>query len=356
MSNKLNLLQYDILKVRKIFKDIGENTFRADQLTDWIYRHYCDNFQSMTNFSRDLRKKMESFFQILPPRIQEKKISLDGTIKWRMRTDSEETIETVFIPEGRRKTLCISSQIGCPLKCRFCFVSKKKFRRNLKISEIVGQVWIAGKILRKEISSVFSKKRNHLLPFTNIVIMGTGEPLLNFRNILSSIRIITSSHGFNFPEKKIVLSTAGVSPAIEKLLENTQIKLAISLHAPNNKIRDRIMPINKKYDIQSILDSIQKFQNHSNIFQRITIEYIMLRGINDEVQDAYQLADILKNIPVKINLIPFNSTAGIPYKRSNLLHIQQFSEILKKFRFVTTVRKTKGGDIQASCGQLSYEN
>lgn len=343
---KINLLNINKKELNNFLNKIGEKPFRANQIMKWIYGNYCNNFNSMLNINKKLRNKLNNIATIYSPKIKKKEYSKDGTIKWTFKIENQE-IETVYIPNKKKSTICISSQLGCPLKCDFCLTGKQGFNRNLKVFEIIGQIWsIAKKIY-------FSKKYVYK-PITNVVIMGMGEPLLNFKNITKAIDIMLDKEGFNFSKRKITLSTSGISPMIKKLAYKTDIKLAISLHAPNNDIRNKIMPINKKYNIENVLKNAKFFLKKTKANnKKITIEYIMLNQVNDDTKHAYQLIKHLKNIPSKINLIPLNTFTNSKYKTSCKKKILSFSEILIKNGFVTTIRKPRGKDIQAACGQLS---
>lgn len=347
-KKKTNLLNLDKEKMEKFFKKLGEKTYRANQIMKWIYHKYCDNFDKMNNINKILKKKLKSVSTISTLKIYNKKISIDGTIKWIFKIKNKK-IETIYIPNKKKATLCLSSQIGCPIKCKFCLTGKSKFTRNLKVHEIISQIW--------KISEIIYKNKEKYKPITNIVMMGMGEPLLNIKNVICAIKIINNNFGFGISKRKITLSTSGISPAIIKLANQIDIKLAISLHAPNNEIRNQIIPINQKYNIQSILKSAQYFlkKTKSNK-KKITIEYIMLKKINDSEKNAHKLVKCLKDLPCKINLIPFNTFPDTSYKASSNKQINQFAKILKKKGFITTIRKSRGKDIKAACGQLSEKN
>ena len=331
--------------MRNFFLSIGEKKFCADQMMHWIYHEYCDDFNKMTNISNILRKKLNNMCVIEAPKFIEEKRSVDGTIKWQVAVNNN-LVETVYIPEKNRSTLCISSQIGCILECSFCATGQIGFKKNLNVSEIVGQIWNASKIINH---NQFQKHR----PITNIVLMGMGEPLLNLNNVVNSLKIILNDFGFNISKNKVTLSTSGIVPALDKLSNMIDVNLAVSLHAPNNIIRDKLMPINKKYNIQNLLHSINRYLNKSHANRGgVTIEYVMLNNINDEVVHAEELAMILKKIPSKINLIPWNCFPNSIYKSSDQIKIKKFAAILIKKGFFTVIRKNRGTDINAACGQL----
>ncbi|CAL4321786.1 23S rRNA (adenine(2503)-C(2))-methyltransferase RlmN [Buchnera aphidicola] len=341
---KVNLLNLNLEKMRDFLKYIQEKPFRANQIMKWIYHHFCDDFSKMSNISKKLKNKLIKYSFINPPKFIQEKKSFDGTIKWSFLTNKKH-VETVYIPEKNRATVCISSQIGCLLNCDFCYTGKMGFQKNLKVFEIIGQLW--------NVIKLFNEK-NKIKKITNIVFMGMGEPLLNFKNIVMALNIILHDHGFNFSKHKVTLSTAGIVPLINKLNGLIDIKLAISLHASNNKIRNRLMPINKKYNIQSVLESANNYLKNSKANKgKITIEYVMLDKVNDSLKNAEELAVILKNIPSKVNLIPWNSFPESVYNTSTASNIVHFSKILTKRKIFNTIRKNRGKDIYAACGQLN---
>ncbi|BAP58443.1 23S rRNA (adenine(2503)-C(2))-methyltransferase RlmN [Candidatus Tachikawaea gelatinosa] len=341
----INLLDLTRDQMKKFLVDINEKPFRANQIMKWIYHNFCDDFEKMTNISKSLRNKLKKFSEIKIPKIIKEEKSIDGTIKWLILI-STQYIETVYIPEKNRGTLCVSSQIGCPVKCSFCATGQQKFYRNLLTSEIIGQIWL--------IKNIQNKKK--ILPITNIVFMGMGEPLLNVNNVGQAILIILDDYCFGFSKRRVTISTTGIVPAFKKLKKIVDVALAISLHASNDALRNKIVPINKKYNICNLLNAIKEYTKNSYANKKgITIEYVMLNNINDSEEDAHKLIILLKKIPSKINLIPWNFIKGLPYKTSSYEKIFRFSEILMKNGFFTVIRKTKGSDINASCGQLIGE-
>ncbi|WP_367679144.1 23S rRNA (adenine(2503)-C(2))-methyltransferase RlmN [Buchnera aphidicola] len=343
IDKKINLFNFDVINMRKFFISIQEKSFRADQIMKWIYHHNCINLLDMNNIKKKLRYNLSKIVSIIPPKFVKEQISLDGSIKWSVLVDNQ-LVETIYIPEKSRATLCISTQAGCNLKCVFCLTGKQGFNRNLKVSEIIGQIWQARKIIKK----------NNYHPITNIVLMGMGEPLLNFNNVVKSIKIMLHPLGFGFSKKKITLSTSGIVPAINQLINEVDVNLAISLHAPNDMIRSQIMPINNKYNIQMVLLAAQNYMKKSKANRNgITIEYVLLHNINDSLQHANQLTNILSNIKSKINLIPWNDFHGSSLSCSSNIRIQSFHNFLLKKNFFSTIRKNRGQDIQAACGQLS---
>ena len=300
----------------------------------------------MTDINKVLRGKLKEVAEIRAPEVVEEQRSSDGTIKWAIAV-GDQRVETVYIPEDDRATLCVSSQVGCALECKFCSTAQQGFNRNLRVSEIIGQVWRAAKI-------VGAAKVTGQRPITNVVMMGMGEPLLNLNNVVPAMEIMLDDFGFGLSKRRVTLSTSGVVPALDKLGDMIDVALAISLHAPNDEIRDEIVPINKKYNIETFLAAVRRYLEKSNANQgRVTIEYVMLDHVNDGTEHAHQLAELLKDTPCKINLIPWNPFPGAPYGRSSNSRIDRFSKVLMSYGFTTIVRKTRGDDIDAACGQLA---
>lgn len=347
-SQKINLLDLNRQQMREFFLSLGEKPFRADQVMKWIYHYCCDDFEQMTDINKKLRNRLMELTEIRAPEVAEEMRSTDGTIKWAIRV-GDQLVETVYIPEGDRATLCVSSQVGCALECKFCSTAQQGFNRNLRVSEIIGQVWRAAKI-------VGAAKITGQRPITNVVMMGMGEPLLNLNNVVPAMEIMLDDFGFGLSKRRVTLSTSGVVPALDKLGDMIDVALAISLHAPNNKLRDDIVPINKKYNIETFLAAVKRYIGKSNANQgRVTIEYVLLDHVNDSTDDAHELAALLKETPCKINLIPWNPFPGAPYGRSSNSRIDRFSKVLMDYGFTTIVRKTRGDDIDAACGQLAGE-
>ena len=346
INGKINLLDLTRKEMRQFFADMGEKPFRADQVMKWIY-HYCyDDFDLMTDINKVLRTKLKAVAEIRAPEVSEEQRSADGTIKWAIRVGDQE-VETVYIPEDDRATLCVSSQVGCALECKFCSTAQQGFNRNLRVSEIIGQVWRAAKI----IGSLKSSGRR---PITNVVMMGMGEPLLNLTHVVPAMEIMLDDFGFGLSKRRVTISTSGVVPALDKLGDMIDVALAISLHAPTDDVRDEIVPINKKYNIETFLASVRRYLGKSNANGgRVTVEYVMLDHINDSTDQAHQLAACLKDTPSKINLIPWNPVPGAPYGRSSNSRIDRFAKVLMEYGFTTIVRKTRGDDIDAACGQLA---
>lgn len=345
-EKKINLLDLNRKAMREFFASIGEKPFRADQIMKWIYHYCCDDFDEMSNINKVLRTKLKAISEIRAPEVAEEMCSSDGTIKWAFSVDGQ-LIESVYIPERDRATLCVSSQVGCALDCKFCSTAQQGFNRNLRVSEIIGQVWRASKIL---IEKGLAKQR----PISNVVMMGMGEPLLNVNNVVPAMEIMLDDFGYGLSKRRVTLSTSGVVPALDKLAGKIDVALAISLHAPNDEIRSKIMPINEKYNIAQFLASVKRYLATSNANHgKVTIEYVMLDQVNDDIPHARELAQLLKHVPCKINLIPWNPFPGAPYKRSSNSRIDRFMKTLMEYGFTVIIRKTRGDDIDAACGQLA---
>lgn len=341
-----NLLDYDADDLAKYFLDIGEKPFRASQILQWVHKLGVTDFDAMTNLSKTLRSTLSTTTTIEAPAILQTKTSRDGTVKWLLKVDEKNSVETVFIPEDNRGTLCVSSQVGCPLDCRFCATAQQGFNRNLSTAEIIGQVWLAAREL--------GHHPEHNRVITNVVMMGMGEPLLNFDNVVSAMRLMLDDFAYGLARKRVTLSTAGHVPGIDKLRETCAVSLAVSLHAPNDELRDRIVPINKKYPIEELLAACKRYVVN-NPHDMITFEYVMLKNINDSQNHAKQLITILNGLPAKVNLIPFNPFPGAQFECSEIGTINNFRERLQKAGIVTVTRKTRGDDIAAACGQLVGE-
>jgi 23S rRNA (adenine2503-C2)-methyltransferase len=345
-SSKINLLDLNYEAMRTFFAEIGEKPFRAQQVMKWIYQFGVDDFEQMTNLNKKLRQKLQHKCEIIAPVIAKQQNASDGTIKFALELSGGQEVETVWIPDGERATLCVSSQVGCALECTFCSTAQQGFNRNLTVSEIIGQVWRVATTLGL---SNDSNRR----PVTNVVMMGMGEPLLNVKNVVPAMDIMMHDLGFGLSKRRVTLSTSGVVPALDKLGDNIDVALAISLHAPNDELRDEIVPINKKYPIEVFLKSVRGYLAKSNANQgKVTVEYVMLNGINDSMEQAHELAKVLKDTPCKINLIPFNPYPGSPYTCSSNSRIDRFAKVLIEYGFIVVVRRTRGDDIDAACGQL----
>ena len=345
-AKKINLMDLTRQQMREFLKELGEKPFRADQLVKWIYHFGEDNFDNMTNINKKLREKLKAVAEIKAPEVAVEQRSADGTIKWAMQM-GEQQVETVYIPEADRATLCVSSQVGCALACTFCSTAQQGFNRNLTVSEIIGQVWRASKIIGN-----FGV--TGIRPITNVVMMGMGEPLLNVANVVPAMEIMLDDFAYGLSKRRVTLSTSGVVPALDNLSKMIDVALAISLHAPNDELRDEIVPINKKYNIKMLIDSVNRYLSVSNANHgKVTIEYVMLDHVNDGVEHAHQLAEVLKNTPCKINLIPWNPFPEAPYAKSSNTRIDRFQKTLMEYGFTVIIRKTRGDDIDAACGQLA---
>ena len=345
-AKKVNLMNLTRAQMREFFAELGEKPFRADQLVKWIYHFGEDNFDNMTNLNKKLREKLKSVAEIKAPEVAVEQRSADGTIKWAMQVGDQQ-VETVYIPEADRATLCVSSQVGCALACTFCSTAQQGFNRNLTVSEIIGQVWRASKIIGNfGVTGV--------RPITNVVMMGMGEPLLNVANVVPAMEIMLDDFAYGLSKRRVTLSTSGVVPALDNLSKMIDVALAISLHAPNDELRDEIVPLNKKYNIKTLIDSVNRYLSVSNANHgKVTIEYVMLDHVNDHVEHAHQLAEVLKNTPCKINLIPWNPFPEAPYAKSSNTRIDRFQKTLVEYGLTVIVRKTRGDDIDAACGQLA---
>lgn len=345
LITKTNLMGLDRQMMIDYFESISEKSFRAKQVMQWIHQYGVVNFEEMTNISKVLRETLSQQCEVTLPSIISDKLSVDGTRKWLLDVGKGGAIETVFIPEETRGTLCISSQVGCSLNCSFCATGKQGYNRNLSVAEIVGQLWLAKHLLAEQYQS---DKRI----VSNVVMMGMGEPLLNFNNVVSAMKIMQDDFSFGLSKRRITLSTAGVVPKISALKEACPVTLAVSLHAPNDVLRNELVPINKKYPIAELLSACRNYVTDSTQ-AKVTFEYIMLNGVNDTDECSQQLVRLLQGFPCKINLIPFNSFPRIHYKRSSNNRIYRFRDKLNNAGIVTTIRKTRGDDIEAACGQLA---
>jgi 23S rRNA (adenine2503-C2)-methyltransferase len=332
---------------------LGAKPFRARQLMKWIYRRGAADFSAMTDLKQEFRASLSEIAEISVPQIVAQQTSADGTRKWMLRMDDVQGIETVYIPEPDRGTLCISSQVGCAMDCTFCSTAQQGFNRNLSAAEIVGQVWLAQRELAEarspaDTDDAGASRRN----ITNVVFMGMGEPLANYRNVLPAMRIFMDDLGYDLSRRRVTLSTSGLVPQIYKLAEECNVALAVSLHAPNDKLRDELVPINRKHPIAELLAACWHYLDKQN-GRSVTFEYVMLDGVNDQPQHARQLTRLLKDRPAKLNLIPFNVFPDTRYRRSPAAVIVKFRDILNEQGVIATIRKTRGDDIDAACGQLA---
>lgn len=346
---KVDLIGLTQKELETALTSIGAEKFRAKQVWAWMYKHGARSFDEMNNIAKPLRRAMEEHFTIGRPKIDQDLESVDKTRKWLLEFQDGNKVETVFIPEADRGALCVSSQVGCTLTCSFCHTGTMKLVRNLTAAEIIGQTLNA-----RDCMGEWGKRREDQL-FTNIVMMGMGEPLFNYDNVARALTIIMDGEGIAISKRRITLSTSGVVPMIEKCGEELGVNLAISLHAVNDELRDELVPLNKKYPIKVLLDACRRYPAANNA-RRITFEYVMLKGINDSDADARELVRLLKGIPAKVNLIPFNPWPGSNYECSSNNRIRAFSQIVNDAGFSSPVRTPRGRDIYAACGQLKSES
>ena len=340
-----NLLDFNHQELTEFVAKFGHKPFRANQLLRWIYKDGEQSFDKMSDIAKDFRETLNSHAQIIPPDITFDHTSQDGTRKWLLNVGESNLIEMVFIPESTRGTLCVSSQVGCALECTFCSTGRQGFNRNLTSSEIIGQLWLANKLIDKKDNDSEQKS------VTNVVMMGMGEPLTNYKHVVHALEMMLDDKVYGLSRRRVTLSTSGLVPAIDQLREDCPVSLAISLHASNDELRDEIVPINKKYPIKSLMEACLRYiEKAPRDF--ITFEYVMLSGVNDSVEQAKELIKITHNVPCKFNLIPFNPFPNSGYECSSRSTIQAFQKVLMDAGIVTTIRKTRGDDIDAACGQL----
>ena len=342
-ETRINLMDLDETRMRDFFESIGEKPFRAQQVLKWIYHQGITDFEQMTNLGVALRQRLSSIAVIEPPRVLTEQLSVDGTTKWLMGFGGGNAVETVYIPEPRRGTLCISSQVGCALNCTFCSTGAQGFNRNLSTSEIIGQVWQAAKAL--------GHQRNGTRRITNVVLMGMGEPLLNFDAVVPALSLLRNDLGFGMAAKRVTLSTAGLVPGIDRLRETIDVALAVSLHAPEDTLRETLVPLNRKYPIAELMRSCADYVSDKHK-RTVTFEYTLIDGVNDHPEHARKLVKLLRRLPSKLNLIPFNPFPGTAYRCSPESRIREFQDIVMQGGLIATVRKTRGDDIDAACGQL----
>jgi 23S rRNA (adenine2503-C2)-methyltransferase len=360
MTEKVNLLDFTLPQLTEWVAAQGEKPFRAKQLFQWVHQRGVAEFDAMTDLARSLRDKLRDRAEVRPPAILSEHRSADGTVKWLFDVGIGNGIETVFIPEDDRGTLCVSSQVGCALDCKFCSTGRQGFNRDLRVGEIVGQLWVANKRLAElgvaRLPSAEPSARAEgdasPKPVSNVVMMGMGEPLNNFVPVVDAMKIMLDDFAYGLSRRRVTLSTSGVVPQIRKLAEALPVALAVSLHAPTDELRSRIMPINDAYPIADLLDACREYLAVSPR-DFITFEYVMLEGVNDAPDHAKELARLLKKIPSKVNLIPFNGFPDSGFERSDWSRIKRFQQVLLDAGFVATVRKTRGDDIDAACGQLA---
>jgi 23S rRNA (adenine2503-C2)-methyltransferase len=342
-ETRINLMDLDEVRLREFFESIGEKPFRAQQVMKWIYHQGVTDFDQMTNLGLGLRQSLRQIATIVSPQILSTKTSVDGTCKWLMGFGGGNAVETVFIPEPNRGTLCISSQVGCALNCSFCSTGAQGFSRNLNTSEIIGQVWQAAQALGHE--------RNGTRRITNVVLMGMGEPLLNFDAVVPALSLLRDDLGFGLAARRVTLSTAGMVPGINRLRDTIDVALAVSLHAPEDELREKLVPLNRKYPIRELMQSCADYVSEKHK-RSVTFEYTLIDGVNDHPEHARKLVKLLRRLPSKLNLIPFNPFPGTRFRCSPEQKIRAFQEIVKQGGLIATVRKTRGDDIDAACGQL----
>jgi 23S rRNA (adenine2503-C2)-methyltransferase len=343
-AERINLLGHTESALIEFFAGLGEKPFRARQVLQWVHQRDVDRFSDMTDLSKDLRAELAEIASIRLPELLSEQTSVDGTVKWLFESGAGQAVESVFIPEPGRGTLCISSQVGCALDCAFCATGAQGFNRNLSCDEIIGQVTHANRHL--------PPRPNGEPAVTNVVFMGMGEPLANYRNLLPALELLISDFAYGLSRRRITVSTSGLVPQIEKLGDDCNVSLAVSLHAPNDELRDRLVPVNRIHPIAELLDACWRYAaKRANRF--ITFEYVMLNGVNDDPKYADELVALLRDRPAKVNLIPFNPFAGNDFRRSPAETIRQFQKRLRDQGVIATTRKTRGDDIDAACGQLA---
>ena len=340
----VNLLDFDAAGLTAFFAEIGEKPFRAKQVLRWMHRLGQSDSDAMTEIAKSLREKLKAMASVTPPAIVSDKLSDDGTRKFLFDVGGSNAVETVFIPEDDRGTLCISTQAGCALDCSFCSTGKQGFNRNLTVSEIIGQLWQANRALGAD------PKGDRII--SNVVMMGMGEPLANFENTVTALRLMLDDNAYGLSRRRVTVSTSGLVPAMDRLGEECPVALAVSLHAPNDRLRDVLVPINCKYPLRDLMSACQRYLEKAPR-DFVTFEYVMLDGVNDSDTQAYALLGLTRKVSCKFNLIPFNPFPGSPYQRSQAVRIKRFAEILIGAGVVTTTRKTRGDDIDAACGQLA---
>jgi len=345
-TGKVNLLGLTRVQMEQFFLGMGEKKFRAQQVLKWIHHQGLTRIEDMSNLGRALREKLVQVAEVRPPEIASQQDSSDGTRKWAIRVDGGGLVETVLIPAGNRATLCVSSQVGCSLDCSFCSTGKQGFQRDLTAAEIIGQLWLA-------IKSYDGFRTGDTRIVTNVVMMGMGEPLLNFDNVVAAMDLMLEDLAYGLSKRRVTLSTSGVVPALDRLAEVSEVSLAVSLHAPNDELRNQLVPINRKYPIAVLLESCRRYMAAQSDRNRVvTIEYTLIEGVNDQCEHARELAALLRDVPCKINLIPFNPFAQSSYRRPSGNAVSRFWQVLVDAGYIVTVRTTRGDDIDAACGQL----
>ena len=340
---KANLLGMDAAALARFFAEQGEKPFRARQLLHWVHQSGEHDFSRMSDLAKALRGKLATSACVGAPQIVGDTLAADGTRKWLLKVDGANAVEAVFIPEAERGTLCVSSQAGCVLDCAFCSTGKQGFNRNLSSAEIVGQLWLANRLLREQ-----GLER----PITNVVLMGMGEPLLNLDNVLPALRLMLDDNAYGLSRRRVTVSTSGVVPEMDRLRDECPVALAVSLHAPNDALRDRLVPVNRKYPLRELLAACRRYLEKAPR-DFVTFEYVMLEGVNDADEHARELVALARKVRCKFNLIPFNPFPGSGFRRSDAERIRRFASLLQRAGLTVTTRKTRGDDIAAACGQLA---
>ncbi|MGD9787786.1 MAG: 23S rRNA (adenine(2503)-C(2))-methyltransferase RlmN [Sulfuricellaceae bacterium] len=340
----VNLLDFNLQQLSAFLEAAGEKLFRAKQLLRWIHQYGESDFSAMSDLSKSLREKLAGIAKIEPPRLLREQQSADGTRKWLLGTDVGNAVEAVFIPEDDRGTLCVSTQVGCALECAFCSTGKQGFNRNLEVSEIIGQLWWANKALGRD------PKGERII--SNVVLMGMGEPLLNFDNLVTALDLMLDDFGYGLSRRRVTVSTSGIIPAMDRLRDRCPVALAVSLHAPNDELRNRLVPINQKYPLKELMAACRRYVEKAPR-DFITFEYVLLDGVNDTDAHARELIALTRGVPCKFNLIPFNPFTGSGFNCSKPETVKRFQNLLMEAGIITTTRKTRGDDIDAACGQLA---
>lgn len=340
----MNLLDLDLAGLAAWFEGLGEKPFRARQVMRWLHHFGAEDFGQMTDLAKRLRERLETIAEIRPPRLVAEQVAADGTRKFLFEVGPGNRVESVFIPESGRGTLCVSTQVGCALECRFCATGRQGFNRNLSVAEIIGQLWWANKALGRD------PKGERII--SNVVLMGMGEPLLNFDNVVTALSIMLDDYAYGLSRRRVTVSTSGIVPAMDRLRSRMPVALAVSLHAPDDALRDELVPINRKYPLSELMAACRRYvENAPRDF--ITFEYVMLDGVNDQPEHARALIKLTRDVPCKFNLIPFNPFPDSGFRRSPPERVRAFAAILQSAGIITTTRKTRGDDINAACGQLA---
>jgi 23S rRNA (adenine2503-C2)-methyltransferase len=343
---RVNLMGLSLAQMEQFFLSLGEKKFRAQQVLKWIHHSGVTQIEDMSNLGKSLREKLLRVAEVRPPEIASQHDSSDGTRKWTIRVEGGGLVETVLIPAGNRATLCVSSQVGCSLDCSFCSTGKQGFQRDLSAAEIIGQLWLAIKSY-----DAFRAGKNRVV--TNVVMMGMGEPLLNFDNVVSAMELMLEDLAYGLSKRRVTLSTSGVVPALDQLAKVSEVSLAVSLHAPNDELRSQLVPINRRYPIAMLLESCRNYMAAQSDKNRVvTVEYTLIAGVNDQPEHARELAILLQDLPCKVNLIPFNPFPQSEYRRPSGNAVSRFWQVLVDAGYIVTVRTTRGEDIDAACGQL----